>query len=233
MTKKKRIITRLLVVLAALTLISCCFLGSTFARYTTSKEGSASVGVAKWAVTVTNQSVDSGTTNTSFGNLSPAITAYDATTPRTNKTARKLVATVVNNSDVSAEITLTLGELAVLDTAGSDVTDATVVANAKAVLSMSFSYALAETPANESDYKSLTSGTKLVMAGQNDTAPADSIAKGATVYIFAQVVWTSQDATKTEIESDAIDTSVGVNVASVKTTITYTAKQVTQIPAAA
>ena len=32
---KKRILTRVLIVIAALTLLSCCFLGSTFARYVT------------------------------------------------------------------------------------------------------------------------------------------------------------------------------------------------------
>ena len=50
---KKRILTRVLIVIAALTLLSCCFLGSTFARYVTSAGGSGTVGVAKWDVSGT------------------------------------------------------------------------------------------------------------------------------------------------------------------------------------
>ena len=46
MTKKKSIFIKLFVALVALTLISCCFLGSTFARYTSEDSGTASVNVA-------------------------------------------------------------------------------------------------------------------------------------------------------------------------------------------
>lgn len=64
---KKRILTRVLVVLAALTLLSCCFLGSTFARYVTNADGSGTVGVAKWDVSVTTSASGSYT----FTKLSP------------------------------------------------------------------------------------------------------------------------------------------------------------------
>ena len=50
MTKKKNIASKLVLVLFVLTLISCCLLGSTFARYVSSGSGQASVGIAKWDV---------------------------------------------------------------------------------------------------------------------------------------------------------------------------------------
>ena len=55
---KKRILTRVLIVIAALTLLSCCFLGSTFARYVTSANGSGTVGVAKSSLDVVVVLVD-------------------------------------------------------------------------------------------------------------------------------------------------------------------------------
>ena len=53
MTQRKSIGAKLFIALIALTLISCCFLGSTFARYTSGGKGSASTGVAKWSIDVT------------------------------------------------------------------------------------------------------------------------------------------------------------------------------------
>ena len=66
---KKRILTRVLIVIAALTLLSCCFLGSTFAKYVTSANGSGSVPVALWDIDVTNNAQ----TSLSFDKLSPDI----------------------------------------------------------------------------------------------------------------------------------------------------------------
>ena len=54
MKQKSRIVSKLFAALVILTLISCCFLGSTFARYTSKSTGTASVGVAKWDVDITN-----------------------------------------------------------------------------------------------------------------------------------------------------------------------------------
>ena len=50
MTKKKNMIARICGLLIVLTLISCCFLGTTFARYTSNVSGTASVTVAKWDI---------------------------------------------------------------------------------------------------------------------------------------------------------------------------------------
>ena len=45
-------------ILVVLTLLSCCFLGSTFARYTSGGTGTATVQVAKWDVKNTQESMD-------------------------------------------------------------------------------------------------------------------------------------------------------------------------------
>ena len=38
-TEKRRVVTRLCIALVVLTLLSCCFLGSTFAKYVTGGSG--------------------------------------------------------------------------------------------------------------------------------------------------------------------------------------------------
>lgn len=97
---KKRILTRVLIVIAALTLLSCCFLGSTFARYVTSAGGSGTVSVAKWDVSV---APSAGGTYT-FNKLSPD---KDSTNTGTHSTGTVEILTVTNNGDVDAEVTWT------------------------------------------------------------------------------------------------------------------------------
>ena len=105
---KKRILTRVLIVIAALTLLSCCFLGSTFAKYVTDETGRAQVGVAKWDIDVET----AGSTNVTVNSnkLSPDDTEYDQAThaskPRSHTSDKFLVAIVTNNSDVDATITV-------------------------------------------------------------------------------------------------------------------------------
>ena len=85
MTKKKSIITKLFVALVALTLISCCFLGSTFARYTSGGNGSATTNIAKWSITATESF---GTTPVEFGDLSPAYDVGNRDADVTNSTGK-------------------------------------------------------------------------------------------------------------------------------------------------
>ena len=88
---KKRILTRVLIVIAALTLLSCCFLGSTFAKYVTSAKGSGTVGIANWDVSVTAE--DSW--NYTFDNLSP-----DKDETGTHSTGWVKVASLRNEGEV-------------------------------------------------------------------------------------------------------------------------------------
>ena len=97
---KKRILTRVLVVLAALTLLSCCFLGSTFAKYVTSASGSGTVEIAKWDVSVK----PSANGSYKFTKLSPD---KDGTNSGIHSTGAVEILTVTNNGDVDAEITWT------------------------------------------------------------------------------------------------------------------------------
>lgn len=94
---KKRILTRVLIVIAALTLLSCCFLGSTFAKYVTSANGSGTVSIAKWDVSVRPSANGSYT----FSKLSPD---KDGANNGSHSTGTVDILTVTNNGDVDATV---------------------------------------------------------------------------------------------------------------------------------
>lgn len=58
---KKTKTMRIAVLMLALTLLTCCFVGSTFAKYTSSGTGSDSVTVAKWQVLMNGTDVTAKT----------------------------------------------------------------------------------------------------------------------------------------------------------------------------
>ena len=58
MTKRKNVVSKMLLLVLILTLISCCFLGSTFARYTSSGNGSGTLNVAKWAFIIKGGAIE-------------------------------------------------------------------------------------------------------------------------------------------------------------------------------
>ena len=108
MTQKKSIASKLLLAAIALTLISFCFLGSTFARYTSSSSGSASLNVAKWEVTHDFKEE----TDAVFGSLSPNKGEYEGgnsyveANKREKSTGKVLVAIITNSGDVDALVTV-------------------------------------------------------------------------------------------------------------------------------
>lgn len=113
-TEKRRVVTRLCIALVVLTLLSCCFLGSTFAKYVTGGSGNATVGIAKWDVAVT----PAGSGNVEFGKLSPSVTES------THSTGYIVVAEITNSGDVDAEVTIAKNDLPtaqLADGAESDV----------------------------------------------------------------------------------------------------------------
>lgn len=203
---KKRILTRVLVVLAALTLLSCCFLGSTFARYVTRANGSGKVGVALWNITISGDGT--GTTAVSFSDLSP-----DANTGgkgATHSTGWVKIATITNGGDVDAQVTVSVSSLTV--GSGNWATDS-------------------DKKPGWSQYVSddeLNKVFKLTLASDDEgTALSDPMNLAKTdgpMNIYAQVTWTTQ--------SDAQDTFFGENLLSLTWSISYSAVQAEELPPA-
>lgn len=231
MTKRKSIVSKVLLAIVALTLISCCFLGSTFARYTSGGKGSAGTSVALWDVTLDTD----GQTSITETKLSPSMSAIgegtlDGSRNRINTTGKILVATLTNGGDVDASVTITVGDETIAlrdsvpyDETGYSLSDSTLSGNGASqeqvenLFSIKLYQAKTETWSNGGEI----TGAISLGAKSGETA--------TTVYIFAEITWTSTDS-QGVLVSDAIDTWAGQNVASVSYAISYTAVQSSEQP---
>lgn len=208
MKQKTRIASKLFAALVVLTLISCCFLGTTMARYTTSDSGVASVDVALWNIEFTGDATDESTF--SFGDLSPAMEKYDGSTARTHSTNPELIVSITNNSDVSAKVKVSQadpyfgfqGNAGAYENALDDI--------------FTISY-----------YRAYTSET------ENTPYALDTevtLAKGQTLDIYAVVTWNSDVGGVTGDAADARDTFIGENITSVNWSLVYSAVQASELP---
>lgn len=232
MTKRKSIVSKILLAIVALTLISCCFLGSTFARYTSGGTGSAGTSVAKWDVGFDTE----GQTEITETKLSPSMSALgegtlDGSGNRINTTGKILVATLTNSGDVDASVTITVGDetIALLNgaygngyTAENVSTVPDVGASQEQVANL-FSIKLYQDDSDTWSDGAEISGTFDLEAKSGESA--------TTVYIFAEITWTSTDYQGASV-SDAIDTWAGKNVTGVSYAISYTAVQSSELPTA-
>lgn len=231
MTQRKSIGAKLFIALIALTLISCCFLGSTFARYTSSDNASASTGVAEWNIAGNFEagSADSDSITVHFDGLTPSMEGYQAGTDRTNSTGKILIATITNNGEVDAEVTLTTSD------------EASFVDGEKSPVTFESGYTFSDSSlsgsgASEEQVKALfsiewTYGTQ--EGASNATTPvsgAIDLAVGGKIYVYAKVTWTTPYASSTSsgVLEDAVDTWVGQNVFGVAYDISYVAVQAEQ-----
>ena len=230
MTKRKSIVSKILLAIVALTLISCCFLGSTFARYTSGGTGSAGTSVALWDVNFTNSEEFTAETTT----LSPSAGDYvGASEKRTNSTGKILVATIQNSGDVSAEVSFTTGGETITllsdkqyDTTGYGNIAGALTGSGASQWQVANLFSVELYYDNENAYND---GNDVGAKIEDETTV--TLTSGDTVYIFAEIIWTSSDDLQ-EVTSDAIDTWAGENVEKVEYTISYTAVQSSVQPAA-
>lgn len=232
MTQRKSIGAKLFIALIALTLISCCFLGSTFARYTSGGKGSASTGVAEWNIAGSFEkgSAASDSITVHFDGLTPSMEGYQEDTDRNNSTGKILIATIANNGEVAAEITLTASEEAsfvssengavTFDPTGYTFSGGSLSGNGasraqvEALFSIEWTYGTEEGASNAT----------------NSVSDAIDLAVGDTIYVYAKVTWTTPYASSTSqgVLEDAVDTWVGQNVFGVAYDISYVAVQAGQ-----
>ena len=215
----------MLLLVLILTLISCCFLGSTFARYTSSGNGSATLNVAKWAIDIKGGAIEGGMSVNFAEKLSPSKHDYNTTvdgeytanTVRSNSTGKLLIATINNTGDVAALVTVAAGEVNV--TAGVGFSNPTE-AEVKEVFSIKLWYGTT----NDAE-----KATNAIASGSTEI-PLD--ATNGVIYIYAEVIWTSDTEDITGTDADERDTWIGENVTSVSYNISYKAVQNTELPIA-
>lgn len=213
MTQKRKLVSKLFVAVVVLTLVSCCFLASTFARYTSGGSGTGTVEVATWKVT----GEGAGQINAQFKQLSPSMDEY-VDTPRTHSTAPVLVATITYEIDVNGILKLTVGEETITKTADDWGTyDEDQIKGL-------FDIQLYLSNAKASSIADLTG-----KAVASDAETEVTAGKG-TYYVYAVVTWSSDVEGKTGTDADARDTWVGANVTSVGYELSYTFVQNSEAP---
>lgn len=235
MTKKKNIASKLVLVLFVLTLISCCLLGSTFARYVSSGTGSATVGIAKWDVTGFSNSM-----GITVDNISPSQDEkkgeHNEANPRKHMTEpAAAIATITNNSEVDAFVTVTLSGLSFQKEGGSNVVfsangwtdDDKKPSQEEMMKTVQLQFATVATSSPvEDDWQALTydaGGSYEVYDGKLKAGGNTATA----VSIWFRVVWVSQDGTN---YADELDTWIGQNVEEISATLSYTAVQDSELP---
>ncbi len=235
MKQKSRIVSKLFAALVILTLISCCFLGSTMARYTTSDSGVASVDVARWNVSVSAHGKEdsSGTTVLSFDKLSPQETPAEGANG-VKSTGRKLVAElkVDKTTEVDVDITITLGDIVFKDNTGADLTTTTLgqpgnpsYNDCSGVFSIKF-------------YDAATDGEEIEFTKGKYTTSVTA-GTGYSLSLYAEVTWTTwykaNDPAGIHSDwkgpnADKLDTWIGTNVDHVEWDLSYTAVQGSELP---
>lgn len=242
MTKKKNMIARICGLLIVLTLISCCFLGTTFARYTSGVDGTASVQVAKWDIDFNGGAASAtNTLEVEFGKLSPAMDEWtDVSTIRTHVIDQDDAAmSIENNGDVGAKVTISLvgditfynnaetpseftgwGEELALDENGY-VTTAPSKEEAKNTIHLQYAVTTGNTQPAETagDWKDVSTSTEVPLAKGEGVA-----------YIWVRAIWTSNDGWGAQ-KSDAMDTWLGENIGSVGAQLSIVAVQASELPA--
>lgn len=230
MKQKSRIVSKLFAALVILTLISCCFLGSTFARYTSQSTGTASVGVAKWDIQYLNANEEAqATSTTEMGKLSPSAEAWKSTTEmRENEIGGGVAMIIKNNSEVKADITVTLSAPTYVDANGDDFT------GWGAGISLGADTASYDEVKNAVRIQFAVDGIGGVTADTEwkdcgETVTIEDVNVGVNVYVYVKAVWVSSDGWG-ETMADELDTWIGKNIAKVKADFTYTAVQASELP---
>lgn len=228
---KKRILTRVLVVLAALTLLSCCFLGSTFARYVTNADGSAQVNVAKWDLIMTANGSTEVVVGGDGAKLSPDAADWADGTDRIHKHAGALAMTITNKGEVAADVDVTFSVKGYQDTNGSWFTgwSTSGIQNNEGVPSET------EATTTLKIQVAVTTSLTLPAAGADEWKDYGTVsvknvaAKGGVVYVYIRAVWDTDDDLG-EATSDKIDTWLGENISAVVADISYSAVQASELP---
>lgn len=211
MTKKKGIASKLFLVLVALTLLSCCFLGTTFARYTSGGTGKATTAVAKWDISFGE--TEDAEVSISMEALSPSMAAWTSGSNRTNMSQVVKVATLSNNGDVDADVTFAVGDTE------------TFTLQESAQFGTGYGDNGGELTGDGASEWQAGQLFSITLCDQQGSPVSDiKVSAKGSYDVYAIVTWTSYDSNG-EAVADAIDTWVGENVTSVAFSITYTAVQ--------
>lgn len=246
-----KVIVRSALILLLLTLISGCFLGSTFARYVSKGEGDLSAGVAEWKITETVSAGEGGTL-TALSLFTPSMTEFTSSSaPRSRKVENLTLITITNGGDVAAYVSVSVGNEVTLYN-GDGKIDLTTTLPEK-TLGVSNDYA----PTKDESNLIFTLTTSLSYSqaegndGQTPTGGQQTggdydgmylLHPGDTLTVTGTVTWTTDvqgDATDlisgflpdlNVVEADIRDTWIGESVTSIGWDYSWYAIQAEELP---
>lgn len=245
-----KVVVRSALILLLLTLISGCFLGSTFARYVSKGEGDLSAGVAEWKITETVTAGEGGTL-TALSLFTPNMTEYSsAESPRSCKVENLTLITIKNDGDVAAYVSVSVGSDVTLNNGTGEI-DLTSLTNKNAGETNEYA------PTKDESNLIFTLTTTLTYgqaSGNNAESPAGGeqesgeydnmylLYPGDTLTVTGTVTWTTDiqgDPTDqisgfpngvTVVKADMRDTWIGENVTSIGWDYTWYAIQAEELP---
>ncbi len=231
-TKKRG--AKIAAALVALTALTSCVVGTTFAKYTSSTEAKGTVLVAHWEVvgiSANTEKINEFTFETGKDTLSPALPASATETAGQKNEIEFKSVTVTNNSDVAAQITWALKEdYTVTAETTLKYDGATLTYTAGEGFKKDTTVVLSDQQIKDRIVFSV-SAQKGSETAVTDGATGIKLEKSESLTITVTATWTTKnDDGKTN--ADDIDTLIGMYVASVAQSVTLTATQASTLPTA-
>ena len=230
--EKKSVLKKLTIGIAAMALISCAFVGGTFARYTTGeKEIPGGVNVADWKIEVIEDAAD-------IFEFTPDMDEYDSA-PRTKTvTEGGKILEIKNSGKVAATVTIKVDTASYVmeDKEGNpaqfpqySVVDGEAVNAAwQNVDSVDDIFTINDLTVQYSGSTSAATGNT---QGSVTTYEITLEAGESVIVSIGKVIWTSDLSNENGFDGDARDTWIGENISQIGYKMTWSAVQAEEIPA--
>lgn len=230
--EKKSVLKKLTIGIAAMALISCAFVGGTFARYTTGeKEIPGGVNVADWKIEVIEDAAD-------IFEFTPNKEAYDSEVRTKTVSEGGKILEIKNSGKVAAIVTIKVDTASYVmeDKEGnpaefpkySVVNGEAVNAEWEKVTSVSNIFTLGDLTVQYSGSTSAATGDT---QGTVTTYTITLQAGESVIVSVGKVVWTSDLTGENGAYGDLRDTWIGENISQIGYKMTWSAVQAEEIPA--
>lgn len=230
--EKKSVLKKLTIGIAAMALISCAFVGGTFARYTTGeKEIPGGVNVADWKIEVIEDAAD-------IFEFTPNMDAYATESGPRSKTVTEggKILEIKNSGKVAATVTIKVD------------TDSYVMEDKEGNPAEFPKYSVVNGEAVNAEWEKVTSVSNIFTLGDltvqysgsttTETVPEGTVKTyeitlqpGESVIVsIGKVVWTSDLTGENGAYGDLRDTWIGENISQIGYKMTWSAVQAEELP---
>ena len=229
--EKKSVLKKLTIGIAAMALISCAFVGGTFARYTTGeKEIPGGVNVADWKIEVIEDAAD-------IFEFTPNKEAYDSEVRTKTVSEGGKILEIKNSGKVAATVTIKVDTSSYVmeDKEGNPAQfpeysvvngeavnaewESVTVSNIFTIVGLTVQYSGSTTTEDGDTQGTVTTYTITLQAGES------------VIVSVGKVVWTSDLTGEDGTYGDLRDTWIGENISQIGYKMTWSAVQAEELPA--